>query len=171
MKLNLASGTDIKPSPPWMNLDIVAKWPSAPRGCEVIWDARNHTIPFPDNSVDEIVAGYLFLHVQYKHHEPLAREMFRVMQPGGRLEIGEVDMHYAMLRWMANPYDESARDIIWGEQGSLHGDEFAEFDKHCAGHTEKTLRALLEGAGFRNLHRIKIHAETVWYEMTMVGTK
>jgi ubiquinone/menaquinone biosynthesis C-methylase UbiE len=170
MKLNLASGTDLR-NPPWVNLDIVPKWPSATRGCDLVWDARSNKIPFPDGAADEIVAGYLFLHVPYKHHAPLAREMFRVMASGGRLEVGEVDMPLAMMRWISNPYDERARDILWGEQGSIHGDEFAEFDKHCAGHSEVTLRRMLEGVGFKHLERVKIHSQAVWYEMTIRGTK
>lgn len=167
-KLNLASGTDLKPAEEgWVNLDIVPKWPSADRGCDLVWDARSNTIPFPSDWAQEIVAGYLFLHAPYKHHEPLAREMFRVMRPGGRLEIGEVDMPVAMQRWIANPYDESARDMVWGEQGSVHGDEFAQYDKHCAGHSEATMRRLIEGAGFHFVRRFKQHAESVWYEMSL----
>lgn len=167
-RLNLASGTDLRPRMDgWANLDIVPRWPSANRPCDLQWDARSNEIPFPDTWAMEIVAGYLFLHVPYKHHEPLAREMFRVMEPGGRLEVGEVDMWLAMHRWLQNPYDESARDMIWGEQGNIHGDKFAEFDKHCAGHTEGTLRALLARAGFRFERRYKQHAEAVWYEMTL----
>lgn len=171
-RANLASGTDLRPAEDgWVNFDIVPKWPSADRGCDVVWDARTNRIPFPDKWFTEIVAGYLFLHVPYQHHEPLAREMFRVLVPGGRLEIGEVDMPLAMQRWMANPYDQSARDMVFGEQGSLHGAEFADFDKHCAGHSEATLRKLLADAGFHTMERVKIHAPEVWYEMTLVGEK
>lgn len=171
MKLNLASGTDLRPSPPWQNLDICKRWPSNPRDCEVVWDARSNKIPFPDGSVDEIVAGYLFLHVPYEHHEPLAAEMFRVLCSGGKLEVGEVDMPIAMQRWIANPYDQSARDMCWGEQGNVHGAEFAQYDKHCAGHSAATLWDLLDGAGFVGIQRVKIHAPEVWYEMTMRATK
>ena len=167
-RLNLASGTDIRSrAEGWLNLDIVPKWPRAERGCDVVWDARSSVIPFPDGWAEEIVAGYLFLHVPYKHHEPLAREMFRVMAPGGRLEVGEVDMFQAMHRWLHNPYDESARDMIWGEQGNIHGDEFVEFDKHCAGHTEATLRKLLCDTGFQFERRFRQHADEVWYEMSL----
>lgn len=171
-RLNLASGSDLRPREEgWANLDIVTKWPLNKRPCELQWDARKNVIPFPDDWATEIVAGYLFLHVPYQHHEPLAREMFRVMAPGGRLEVGEVDMPVAMQRWMANPYEESARDMIWGEQGHLHGAEFADFDKHCAGHSETTLRKLLTDAGFRDLRRYKQHADAVWYEMSIEGWK
>ena len=69
MKLNLASGTDLKPSP-WVNLDIVPRWPNTDRGCDVVWDARKDKIPFADNSVDEVYASYLLLHLAPRFHAP-----------------------------------------------------------------------------------------------------
>ncbi len=166
IRLNLAAGTDLR-DPPWENWDICEKWPTNSRPCDRRWDARSNCIGVPDRSVDEICAGYLLLHVPYQHHDPLVAEMFRVMKPGGRLEVGEVDMPVAMRRWLANPYDQSAREIVWGEQGSLHGQQFADYDKHCAGHSEFTLRALLEKYGFARFRRFKQHAEAVWFEMSV----
>lgn len=167
-KLNLASGTDLR-DPPWENWDVTT-WPGT-RGPDVRWDARSDRIDCPDASIDEIVAGYLLLHVAYQHHEPLVAEMARVLKPGGRLEIGEVDMPLAMRRWLMNPMDQSAREILWGEQGSLHGSKFEEFDTHRAGHSEATLRDMLMRAGFRQIQRVKIHAATVWYELTLRAVK
>ncbi len=172
VRLNLASGTDLRdPAQGWVNLDICKRWPTNPRDCEIVWDARSNKIPFGAASVDEIVAGYLLLHVPYEHHEPLVAEMFRVLKPGGRLEVGEVDMPVAMQRWIADPYDQSARDMVFGEQGNVHGAEFADYDKHCAGHSEATLRALLARHGFAQVERVKIHAAEVWYELTMRAVK
>jgi|SRR6185295_3755732 len=172
MKLNLASGTDIKPYP-WKNLDIVPKWPGYPP-CDLHWDARTDKIPFPDASVDEIVAGYLLLHVARRHHKPLLAEMFRVLQPGGRVQIGELDMPAVMRRWLDNPTDPQLCDLVWGEQASQeHVDftPFEEFDKHCCGQSEETLRALMTGAGFVQLQRIQIHAADTWHELTYQGFK
>jgi SAM-dependent methyltransferase len=94
MKLNLASGTDIR-SAPWVNLDIVHKWPLATRGCDVIWDARKDRIPFGDATADEVYAGYLFLHLAPHHHARVLADIRRVLQTGGRLVVGEVDMPIA----------------------------------------------------------------------------
>jgi SAM-dependent methyltransferase len=172
LRLNLASGTDLRPAEQgWKNLDIVRRWPSNSRDCDLVWDARSNEIPFKSGTVDEIVAGYLFLHVPYPHHEPLAAEMFRVMKPGGHLEVGEVDMPAAFHRWLLNPLDLSAREIIWGEQGSLHGPEFAQYDKHCAGHSSWSLKRLLEGAGFVGVERFTQHSNEVWYELSMKARK
>lgn len=169
IRLNLASGSDARLDH-W-NMDIVQKWPNSPLPCDQIWDARKNVIPFPDASVDAIVAGYLLLHVPYCHHEPLVAEMFRTLKPGGKLEVGEVDMNEAMTRWMFNPYDESARTIIWGEMGSIHGQQFADYDKHCSGHTERTLIKLLEDAGFVGVDPFKQHSAAVWYEVSVRAVK
>src|SRR5450631_2524408 len=59
LRLNLASGTDLRSGDGWVNLDVVPRWPGTARGCEVIWDATRDRIPFPDGSVDEVYAGYL----------------------------------------------------------------------------------------------------------------
>lgn len=169
LKLNLAAGTDLKP-PPWRNLDVVPLWPTMKRGCDVIWDARHDVIPFPDASAQEVVAGYLLLHLAPKYHEPVLKEIRRVLCPGGKLQVGEVDMDVVMRRWLDNPEDVGLSELIWGEQGhrTAAGFEvFEQWDKHCWGFTEPKLRATLERAGFKNIQRVKIHAEAVFYELTL----
>lgn len=165
MKLNLASGTDIKPG--WVNLDIVAKWPCAQKGCDVIWDARKDKIPFPDNSAEEIYAGYLLLHLAPKYHSAVLSDIHRVLSPGGVFTVGEVDMEVVMRMYLENPFDNRCSELIWGEQGSLHGDDLAEFDKHCQGFTESSLRKILSDSGFTDFQRIRIHCAEVFYELTL----
>jgi len=169
LKLNLAAGTDIKP-PPWRNLDVVPLWPTMKRGCDVIWDARHDVIPFPDASAQEVVAGYLLLHLAPKYHDRVLGEIRRVLCPGGKLQVGEVDMDVVMRRWLDNPEDVGLSELIWGEQGhrTASGFEvFEQWDKHCWGFTEEKLRRVLTDAGFKNIRRVKIHAEAVFYELTL----
>ena len=161
LRLNLASGTDIKDG--WVNLDIVPKWPAAKRGCDMIWDARKDAIPFGDNSVDEIYAGYLLLHLAPYYHKPVLAEIRRVLAPTGILTVGEVDMEIVLERYLDDPSDKRYSELIWGEQAA----EFAEFDKHCQGFTEQTLRELLCDNGFKDFKRINIHCAGVFYELTI----
>lgn len=116
MKLNLASGTDLR-NAPWINLDVVSRWPNTIKGCDIIWDARKDKIPFADNSIDEIYAGYLLLHLAPRFHEQVLAEIWRVLSPNGILVIGEVDMREVMIRYLNNPFDPNFSDLIWGEQG------------------------------------------------------
>lgn len=167
VKLNLASGTDLRPAP-WVNLDIVPKWPLADRGCDIVWDARKGSIPFVDSSVDEVYAGYLFLHLAPQHHERVLRDIHRVMKTGARLVVGEVDMPKVLERWLRDPLDKQATELIWGEQGDVHGAELAEFDKHCHGYTEQTLSHFLSRV-FRGAapRRGYMHPPEVWYELSL----
>lgn len=167
LRLNLASGSDARVGNGWRNLDIVSKWPNSPRPADEIWDARSDKIPYPDASVDEICAGYLLTHVSYRHHVPLVAEMFRVMKPGARLVVDEVDMSKAAQRWLSNPRDQDARNILYGEVGSVHGAEFEEFDAHRSGLTPSLLIELLTKAGFQRVNRIQLHAPVVWYQLTL----
>lgn len=175
LKLNLASGTDIKPAAEgWLNLDIVPQWPGYPP-CDIIWDARTDGLPFDDDSVDEVVAGYLLLHLAPQYHDQVLREINRVIKPGGKVQFGELEMDVVLRRWLENPGDWGIGELVWGEQGAHEGHEellkFEWADKHCCGFTEATLRLLLENHGFVGIHRVKIHADVVWYELTVECTK
>ena len=170
MKLNLASGTDLRP-PPWQNWDIVKRWPTNARDADRVWDARTDRIDLPDASVDEICAGYLLTHVSYRHHAPLVAEMHRVLKPGGKLVVDEVDMATACRRWLANPRDLDAIHILHGEVGTTHGEQFEEYDAHRSALTFGTLNELLTKAGFRGVTRVQRHASVVWYALTVTCTK
>lgn len=170
MKLNLASGTNIRDG--WMNLDVVPRWPLASRGCDQLWDARTQAIPFPDGSAEEVYAGYLFLHLAPMHHARVLEDIRRVMKLGGRLIVGEVEMDAVMRRWLGSPEDKRLAELIWGEQGDLDQPlaeqaALAEFDKHCHGFTEASLRAFLARGHFREARRIRVHDAAVWYELSL----
>lgn len=167
LRLNLASGTDIRDG--WVNLDAVA-WPIARRPPDAFWEARQD-IPYESNQVDEIYAGYLFLHVEPDRHDGLLAECRRVLKPGGVLVVGEVDMAILLPRWLANPSDKYLSGLVWGEQGDVHGKELAKWDKHNQGFTEKSLREFLSRGGFKRAERIKVHSDAVWYELTLKTTK
>lgn len=168
LRLNLAAGTDAR-NPPWENWDVVA-WPNT-KPPDRFWDARTERIDLLDCSVAEIYAGYLLLHVSRNHHEPLMREMFRVLEPGGKITIDEVNMRAAMQRWLDNPRDGDAANMVWGECGQSHGAELEEFDTHRSGHTLATLMSLMQSVGFQRVQRVTIHAPEVWYAMTMCAVK
>lgn len=167
LRLNLASGTDIRDG--WVNLDAVA-WPMARRAPDVIWEAHQ-PIPYADNSVDDVYAGYLFLHVEPSRHDGLLADIRRVLKPGGSLVVGEVDMAKLLPRWLESPSDKYLSGLVWGEQGDVHGSELAAWDTHNQGFTEASLRAFLSRGGFREATRIQVHDAAVWYELTLATRK
>jgi len=170
LKLNLASGTDLREG--WVNLDIVPRWPSMQRSCDIVWDARKDPLPFGDDSVDEIYAGYLLLHLAPRFHPFVLKEIKRVLKPDtGVVVFGEVDMEIVMPQFLKTPWDTRLAELIWGEQGEYHGTDYTEVDKHCHGFTEANLRLTLFGAGLYVLDRVKVHSAEVFYEMTLVAKK
>lgn len=176
LKLNLACGTDVREG--WINLDVVWKWPLARRHCDVVWDARTDAIPCANCVVDEIYAGYLFLHLAPQHHERVLADIRRVLKPGGLFVVGEVDMAVLLPRWLENPDNPYLSGLVWGEQGELPGTaneeqrKLADFDKHCQGFTEASLRRFLARGGFPEARRIFVHKQPdVWYELTLEAIK
>jgi glycosyltransferase involved in cell wall biosynthesis len=161
LKLNLASGTDIKDG--WLNLDAVSQWPGTTRGCDIVWDARKNKIPFADNTVDEVRTGELFLHIPKIYHDLVLADIFRVLKPGAYFTVNDINMEWAMTEWLKNPSDRGLAMIIWGCQH----DDWVDYDRHCNGFTAKSLAEMLELGGFINLERINIHnTEATKYELT-----
>ncbi len=166
VKLNLASGTDIRDG--WFNLDAIKQWPNTPRGCEIIWDARKELIPFFDNTVDEIRTGELFLHIPMIYHKFVLKDIYRVMKPGATFEVNDINMVWVMQEWLKNPSDKWLAKVIWGESY----DDFAEWDRHCNGFTPESLAKLLTDNGFVNLNRVNIHnPKEILYELTYTCQK
>jgi SAM-dependent methyltransferase len=159
--LNLASGANLKPG--WFNLDAVARWPNTDSGCDIIWDARKHKIPFADNTVDCVETGELFLHIPKIYHKLVLADIFRVLKPGSLFTVNDINMEWVMTEWLKNPSDIGLTKLIWGCQH----DDWTDFDRHCNGFTPASLAEMLKTAGFINLERTNIHNPSVTlYELT-----
>lgn len=76
--LNLGCG--IRPIPGWINLDDS----DDPR-VDVRCDLNGGVLPFDDASFDRIIANHVLEHLL--HWEPIVIECYRVLRPGGMLEI------------------------------------------------------------------------------------
>lgn len=77
MKLNLGCGIDIKPN--YVNLDKY-KYP----GVDVVCNLDLLTIPYNDDTFDEVLAKDILEHIEYV---PLMKELARIIKKGGRLII------------------------------------------------------------------------------------
>lgn len=173
MKLNLACGTDVRDG--YVNVDVVKKWPLARRACDVLWDGESgDPLPFLDGTASEVYAGYLLLHLRPRHHDRVLRDIRRTLSPGGALVVSEVDMRILLPRWLEDPGSAYLSGLVWGEGGELPGKEdreqrsLAMFDDHKQGFTEDSLRALLARNGFSSAERVRLHADGVFYELSLV---
>lgn len=163
IRLNLACGTTHFTGGGWINLDVVKKWPNSDFECDVLWDARTDTLPYQDVSVIEVYAGFLMLHLPPKYHDRIMTDIHRVMAPGGLLHVVEVDMVEVMSRFIRDPSNPMLSELIWGEQGSFHGDPYEQFDKHCQGFTRETMQKLLEKYGYSHFSfRMNTNPSVFW---------
>ena len=78
MKLNLGCGKDIKDG--WVNID----WKPYP-GVDIVLDLNHGVLPYPDDSCEYIKAHDVLEHLP--RWETIATECFRVLRPGGMLDV------------------------------------------------------------------------------------
>jgi len=81
IRLNIGAGTDIRPKAEgWTNCDIR----DLP-GIDVVCDARH--LPFEDDYADYLLAQDIVEHIPQSEIEFTLREWFRVLKPGGAIEL------------------------------------------------------------------------------------
>ena len=81
--LNLACGSDIRPSTPeveWINLDLTLL-----PGVDLAHDLRKFPWPFPDHTFDRIIAYDIIEHLP--DTVATMEELWRVLKPGGIVEF------------------------------------------------------------------------------------
>lgn len=119
-------GCGPRPLPGWINLDA-ARAPHV----DVFWDVRQG-LPFPDASCTALLGEHVIEHVSKQDALRLARECWRVLEPGGVLRLSTPDLgrylrsyagdHAFLLAQPAEPQIETAMDRINHvmRQGRLH---------------------------------------------------
>jgi predicted SAM-dependent methyltransferase len=112
---------------------------------------------FPDNSVDDIACHHALEHVPLRNVEPALREWYRVLKPGGRLDLGLPDIELLARDFINASEADKWNKIIWqiyGLQSSIYdlSDTSLEIGQtHKAGLSAARLKALLEAIGFKIL--------------------
>ncbi len=127
-------GIDINP-----NMLEVARSTDRDAGLEIQWrEGAAEALPFPDSEFDLVVCQFALMF--FEDRNAALAEMYRVLKPGGRV---------ALATWQGldrHPFYRSLDEVIRRKLGmSGIGDIFG------LGDTDE-LRALMERAGFRNVH-------------------
>lgn len=144
MKLNLGCGDDIREG--YINIDVRKTDPRV-----LVMDLEKELLkPFPDNSVEEIIARDFIEHLSWRRVEDFLRDMYRVLKPGGKAYIQVPDLEAIAKKIILNP------DFCFGELCGWRaisywvygGQEYPE-NTHKAGFTIPTLKRLLESIGFK----------------------
>ncbi|MGC8983531.1 MAG: class I SAM-dependent methyltransferase [Desulfurococcaceae archaeon] len=143
MRLNLCCGDDVRLG--YINIDVRKTKPNV-----LVLDLEKELLrPFPDNSVDEIIARDCVEHISWRRVEDLLKDMFRVLKCCGRVYIQVPDLEAIARKIILNP------DFCYGGLCGwkaisfwVYGGQDYPENTHKAGFTIPTLKKLLESLGF-----------------------
>lgn len=138
MKLNLGCGGLILPG--YINCDKYDK--RADVECDAI------SLPFQDNSVEEIVSYHLIEHFDYWEATVVVKEWYRVMEPGGKLWIETPDLLACCVSFVNSGY--AGRVELYGQ---FFAQPWIDGQIHKFMYTEEQLTLLLDHCGFRDISR------------------
>lgn len=157
-KLHLGCGKNIKDG--FINIDQFVKAP----GVENI-DVLN--MPFPDDSIDEILSEHMIEHLPFESEEPFWRELFRVLKPGGRARIEAPDLEWLCAQFLKAKdeftefYKVGAVDHYFGHGRSIEhrwgmitthifGNQNGDGQFHYNGYTKGKFFGIQKILGFRS---------------------
>ncbi len=160
IRLHLGCGAN--PLPGWINIDRVARAPGVMTGIDAT------CLPFPDRSVDAVLAEHVFEHFSFEEEAKVWPEMARVLREGGELTIEVPDFEWVCATFL-RAKDEwrsfyivghpdhyagcgKALDQRWGIlQTMFFGNQNGAGQFHRCAYTEAKLRAIATEFRFRDI--------------------
>lgn len=136
--LHLGSGGE--PKGGWVNIDLVGD------PVEAAWNVA-HGIPFDDTSVDAIFHEHLFEHITLEQGATLMDECFRVLKPGGILQIGVPDAGELIRSYLG---DGTYLEALHPNRPSrlIGVQELFYWHRHTAMYDDETLALQVRAGGF-----------------------
>ena len=132
MKLDIGGGKE--PREGYTNVDGYVIGPD-------VINADAGDLPFPDNSIEAINSSHNLEHIEKRKVVPTLKEFYRVLQPGGVLEIEVPSLVWCCMNWLMHPDNGWNMDTIFGNQ-----DDAGQF--HYTGFTPEIMFDYLAQAGF-----------------------
>jgi predicted SAM-dependent methyltransferase len=139
--INLGSGTTNIDG--CLNLDV-RQLPNV----DFVVDLEKSNLPFPDNFFATIYAIDVIEHITYRKVKQLIKELYRVLNKGGRLVVRTPDTEliakYVLDRRFPGVHGDLFETMSW----YIYGEQDYPENTHKSAFTKETLKQLLEGAGF-----------------------
>lgn len=108
-------------------------------------------LPYEPETVDEIYAGHILEHFDWKEGEEALRYWMKLLKPGGRISICVPDIDYVIKEYAANPSPEKLREMNDTYIYSLH-----QVYPHKYAYSADLLKETMESAGFVDLKRMPV---------------
>jgi predicted SAM-dependent methyltransferase len=160
LRLHIGCGTKLLPG--WVNIDQVA------RASGVSTDIDPAALPYPANSVDEVLAEHVFEHFCFAEEVKVWHEMARVLRRGGRLVIEVPDFEWVCATFLAARDDWREFYIVghadhyggcgrvlhqrWGIlQTMFFGNQNGAGQYHRSAYTEGKLRSIARLLDFQSI--------------------
>ena len=103
----------------------VAKYKSSQLNAPVKFDVGfTNKLPYPDASFDRVLSSIMIHHLKTPDKETTAREVFRVLKPGGQLHIIDFGKPYTWYGKLLGPFlhgFEEANDNVDGRLPQIFG--------------------------------------------------
>jgi predicted SAM-dependent methyltransferase len=156
MKLHLGCGR--KKLEGWVNCDLY--------GSDIDMDIRS--LPFDDNSVDEIMAIHVVEHFYLHDIFSVLAEWRRVLKPQGKMALELPCLDRILSHFMNGSGDNMTMWGLYGEPGT-HRDGEPSLHKWCW--SKNNFRKLLEQVGFADIKEETPHYHQPTRDMRFVCTK
>jgi len=135
MKLNVGCGSAKIDG--YINIDA-----SVNLNADAVFDIRRG-MPYPDNSVEEILFFHAIEHIEEKYHQFILEEFWRVLIPGGNVLIS-----YPEFEKVATNYIENYRGMRTFWKNTIYGLQRYPGDYHVSLMDSEILAVKLQEIGF-----------------------
>lgn len=146
-KLHLGCGN--KKLEDFINVDIIKLDTT-----DEVFDMKD--IPYKDNTISCVRSEHSLEHLSFENAKKTLKEIFRVLQPGGTLELYLPDLEECCKKYLAGnnlrmvnyiPEKDWYRFTIFGIQKDANG-SIAKHQFHLSGYSKQEIKELLEEIGF-----------------------
>lgn len=156
LKLHLGCGENILPG--WVNSDLF------PDSNEVLHLDASLKFPFEDDVCSCVFSEHMIEHIPYAAATNMVAESFRVLRAGGIFRVSTPDIRFLIelfnnqITKQQEPYIEFEIErndaVVRKEEGPTFAlNHFVRAWGHMFIHSEETLRAIIERAGFANIEK------------------